>query len=328
MLSEKHRRSDPWDKFPIGPDELYLSEEQDSVPPSSTWSEFDASCADTREAVNRDYCRRPWLFLENEVSWLRMLLAFIDFREAEHKQVVRQRVWEFLEKEKGKELDGLIKVERILSQYFVDGETPVTRAKWVARVEVINSLKSRRSEAYRRKKIASLKNKLGKHLIAKESAMDVAFNNLSNSYKDEEGGLSFVHKLQRLPKPKRKLWSTEENQRLRSGLLIFGRDYESVFHYVNAERFDEAKDRSIGILYSKMARLFCMLRKFSLPLPPTVSVSGKYFTTSGTELLNMDFYVWKELNPEGQVMLPMTDAPFGRRRWTLPNHPIQVNLVG
>jgi len=138
---------------------------------------------------------------------------------------------------------------------------------------------------------------------------------------------------------KGKEWSETEERRLRSGMNIFGRDWESLGIYLRLERISTAKlnsgqvkvcNKSMSKLKAKMQKVLVLYGKCALPLPPAMAASGMEYTIKGIEPLEKSSGLWQTCHVEIEDMLPVDDVneiPFGRRKFLIPNEPIVVDLT-
>ncbi len=327
-LADNRYKDDPWDEFPIHPYEVQALDLDDAVPPLSTWSEFDVSDAAIVQLTQSCKSENDREFFTSDVCALRMLFTYIDFFQAVQRQALRAVISRSIEKQYQEREKYLVTVEQIIQEYFVS-HTPLTRSRWIARLECINWFKAARNAGYRRKKLRNLRLSLERAFISKQEAMNLKFNSFVDSIEDE-GGYRHSLTLEESPETESKLWSFTETQRMRSGLIIFGRDYPSIFEYMKTGRLEQRKEavgKHLVILTNQVRKAYCSLRKFALPLPRAVALTGKHYTLHGVKPLTENSCQWNQIYPEIQVMLPIYEVPFGRRHWRPPNQPIVVDLV-
>ncbi len=294
-------------------------EKHHSLQPFCTLSEFDVfpeRIERNIEAADEEDIREC---LRADAQALRIAAAYVDYFETQNRQIVKHK--SSCNREEAK-LHERSLVNRVLEEAHFDDVSSKEIKNILGGIEhsCMELSEWRRDAQAFKSKISGLGAKLEKTFVKMDGDRQKAFKKVMEEYELDTSGLHV------LPATVQKYWTENEERRLRNALFIFGRDTDRVRDYVRIGRVPMTKQGTAKIK-SKVQKILLLWRKHALPLPPAVAMLGKEYTQKGVQALNASSDFWRTFWPDINVMLPMDEVPFGRRKWVLPSEPIYENLV-
>lgn len=264
--------------------------------------------------------------VERIIRWLKCELTMHTFHNAylnvvatQNAQLVKLKALTEMEKGNTKMLNRLSSVKESVRSYWgtVDLFDDVFDR---LSLKDANLSRWRRDTYTFKRQVSTVGNSARKDIERMEMKTDNAFSDILELcwwYSDGLHYIDFVGGEQ---------WTETEERRLRSGLYFFGRDWRRVAEYVRLNRIVPRQSAHDPKLKSKVQKFLVLYRKCALPLPASVLTYGTEYTLKGVDPLENGSQLWTKIIVDVQTMLPIEDAPFGRRAFRTPNEPLFIEI--